>query len=329
MKTADTAIASAVVLGISVFAMQTALAFGQSWRPAMVAPSVAYDRGIQRHAVMPSFRPIGTSRQFDRGYRNTSALPQPRSSRSYYSHGRGGPNLARQMTHRRFARSGYAMAPSGSWATDYRPAAAHGRWGAPTSGLPASWRQPAYSMQRAQRGLPNLRRSASFARGIPPLRSSRSFTRTGEINARYRPGMMQRPAAPTAQAIVKRSKPWRPVAQTAYQHRVSLARPLVARSTGHIGVRTNRVTAPVVHRVSSPSPWDRRWRPMAQPVAPVRTTHSHFRPPSPERLSGVSRQRSSPHHAAGYPKPHSALPGWVTTYEAPVGRAACVWCNGS
>lgn len=314
------------LVGSALLWGQAAVAFGQQWRPAPMAPTMGAKPTPWQLANRPNFRPHGTPMIGVVGWSgpNTTSRAQPRGFRP-----RAPLIEIRPRPHRRAAARVPAMphyyAPRPRYIAAPMSASA---WMPPPMPFAPGWQRPVggsvphFAWQPMVTAPPALR--------YPPPVTSRAAYRVAPWQPTPTAGMF-RPRdgfSQTAPAPMR----WRPVAAAGLVHQqpARLAPPTQQgwRYDHRRPVwRSQTIAQPL--RVSAASPrhiGPAGWR--AQPMRPMQPPVD-FRPPAYGRSNpdnprfAAARDRSLAAARAG------ALPGWATTYDDTRDDLACGWCNGS
>lgn len=303
------ALGGAVLLGAAAMP-NSAMAFGQQWRPAQGYAPNPVSR-YQRVANIPSFRPpMGAAQHRQhRGPRDRfmtrsvqRASPWQRPARGYQ---------VAQRSYQRPLHPRYLPTPQ---MAPY-PAPMAG-WGGPFPAMAQVWPQP---MPFARQG------------SWHPAQQPWQAPRYAWPQPRYMPHYQARMTAPMPSwaaapqrhsAVAPSYRGWRPVAQTAVS-RLPAATPQPPQPVPVWTMDPLANTAVLARGHANGAPW----RPVGTGAVPGVRADVDFRP------AAYGRSQRVEHRLAAERKPGAGrrgeLPGWATTYADDVTGYACTWCNGS
>lgn len=341
MKRPGVAFAVVVVVATGLFTTSLAQAFGQQWRPALGSENGHYDRGIQRSAGIPNFRPAGFTRQAV-GAMNQDRFSraQPRGFRPAVPNLRPSVVASRQplrrgsqaRDNRLYARapqplsSGAPMRPPMFWDRTYSMPPVHvvpgHRQQAAAAAMPVIWPwYSGYPVERPAQSAPRYEQQRASSGPPGPAFGQRAITRfrgepTSTVPLGHRGSLQRQPMGQPA-ALPRGS-----LGVTGY------SRP-VGTSWRHDGWAAQRSFRPNAFARAMPRPTlSPHWRPVTAPKsAPVYGHARSFRPLPTDR-SSVARSAQGQDSTLVTPTVERLLPGWVTTYEQTAANPACHWCNG-
>jgi hypothetical protein len=300
------ALGGIVLLGTAALP-NSAMAFGQQWRPAQGYAPNPVSR-YQRVANIPSFRPsMGANPQRQHRDPRDSFVNRTAHRASAWQRPARRHQLAERAYYRRPLHPQYAPTPH---------TAPMAGWGGPLAAMAQVWPQP---MPFPQQG--------SWHPAQRPWQASHYALPQRPYMPQYQARMSypMQPWAPAPQrhsAVAPSYRGWRPVAQAAVS-RLPVATPQPVHPVPVWTMDPLANTAVLARGHANGAPW----RPVGTGAAPGVRADVGFRPAAYGRGQQVERRLASENKPSAGRR--GDLPGWATTYTNDVTGYACTWCNGS